>query len=87
MNPNQLAHQLLQWNKTIADSAFEFAGSMQVQNEKLADLFFDRSPWLPEAGRDVYAIAQNSYQIGLNVWRESVDMGFIQAEKLWQFNQ
>lgn len=87
MYPQQIARQIFHWNKTIADSAFEFAGLMQVQSEKLADLFFDRSPWLPDGGKDFYALSQNSYQMGFNAWRESINIGFAQAEKMWQLEQ
>jgi hypothetical protein len=84
MEAKQLAKQIIDFNKSVADSGFEVSALMQAQLEEMADLFFNQSPWLPDTGRSLYKGWQHGYKSGVAAWRDSVNASFAQVERLWQ---
>jgi hypothetical protein len=84
MQPKQLATQIIQFNRNLVDRTFESADLMQAQVEKMTDLCLSLNPWLPEGGRDMIAEWQNGCRTGMTAWRDSLNAGLAQADRLWQ---
>lgn len=83
MESKQLAKQIIDFNKSIANSGFEVFELMQAQLEDMANLFCNQSPWLSDTGKSLYEGWQRGYKSGVAAWRDSVNAGFVQVERLW----
>jgi hypothetical protein len=51
MDQKQIARQMIEFNKTAFDNAFNTMMVLQDQSEKLIFRFLEKAPWFPEEGK------------------------------------
>jgi hypothetical protein len=51
MDQKQIAKQMIEFNKTAFDNAFNSMIVLQDQTEKLIFRFLEKAPWFPEEGK------------------------------------
>ncbi|MGO9017859.1 MAG: hypothetical protein ACLQVJ_05840 [Syntrophobacteraceae bacterium] len=67
MNQNQLLKQMIDFNRTSFENAFNTMTMFQEQAEKAANASLDQATWMPREGRTVV----DEWSNALKNWRES----------------
>lgn len=75
-------HQMIKFNQTLFDSAFEATVKFQDQVEKLGNAMMDKAAWLPSENRKVLDNCVEAYKAGRSNFKSYVDEGYQQTEKL-----
>ena len=88
MEQNQMARQMMEFNKTAFDNSFNAMSALQDQTEKLVMSFLDKAPWFPAEGKKAMNDWINSYKKGREDFKVATDESykkvaeyFVEAEK------
>ena len=77
-----MLHQALEFQKTLCDSSFTIATSVQENCENIMKDMLELSPWLPEQGKKACLDYSEQYWLGLNKCRRASLSGIDYLEQL-----
>lgn len=80
MTPTKLAEQMLDFQKTTFENAFNAVILLQDQTEKMAFSFLDQTPWFPEEGQKTINEWVNAFKKGRDDFKKAVDEGIEKME-------
>ena len=83
MEPKVIAKQMIDFQKTTFDNAFNAVAMFQGQTEKMADTMLDQAVWLPEEGRKAINEWVNAYKKGRENFKKAVDENFKKVEDIF----
>ncbi len=83
MEPVVFAKQMIDFNKTTFDNAFNSMVMLQEQTERTVNTFLEQTPWLPEDGKKVLDHWVKTYKKGRDDFKKAVDQNFKTAEALF----
>ncbi len=83
MDQKQLFKQMIELNQTAFDNIFNATVRIQDQFERVADAALDQIPGLPAEGRKAIENWADVFRYSLNSFKQQMDNGFEQAEKLF----
>lgn len=77
-----MLHQAFEFQKTICDSSFTIAASVQENCENIMKDMLDFYPWLPEQGKKTCLDYSEQYWLGINKCRKASLSGIDYLEQL-----
>jgi len=80
MENKQILKQMVNFNKTIFDNAFNAMQTAQNQGEKMLTSLLDQAAWLPEDGKKTVTDWVKSYQKGCENFKSTVDEQYKKVE-------
>jgi hypothetical protein len=83
MEQKQVFKQMIDFNQTTFNNAFDAVVLLQDQFEKVANTALDQIPGLPAEGRKAIENYAESFKEGRKNFKQQIDNGFEQAEKLF----
>lgn len=83
METGKMATQMINFQKTLFESAFNAMCAVQEQTEKMADSFLNQMAWVPEDGKKNIKDVVKLYKEARENFKKTVDEGFEQLEKLF----
>ena len=87
MEPKVIAKQMIDFQKTTFDNAFNAVAMFQGQTEKMANTMLDQTVWLPEEGRKAINEWVKAYKNGRENFKKVVDENFQKAEDLFTITE
>lgn len=81
MDQKNFMHQMIKFNQTLFDNAFETTVQFQDQVEKIGNTMMDQAGWLPGESRKIYDNCVDAYKAGRSNFKSHVDEGYQQTEK------
>jgi len=83
MEKGTMAKQMLAFQKTLFNNAFNAMITVQDQTEKMAGAFLGQVPWVPEEGKKTIANSAESYKKLRDDFKKAVDDGFVKLEGMF----
>jgi len=83
MDPLTPLKQMLTFQKTLFDNAYEAACRIQNQTAKMNDMLFKQMPFLPEDGKKMIDDAVAMGKTTRDHIKKTVDDGFVKLETLY----
>jgi hypothetical protein len=80
MDPKQIAKQMLQFNKTAFDNAFDAMTALQEQTEKMMGMYLDQAPLLPAEGKKLINDWLKAYKKGRTEFKSATDENYKKVE-------
>lgn len=80
MDNKQLMNQVIKFNKTIFDNAFNAMAMAQEQGEKMITAALDQASWLPEEGKKTVLNWLKACQKGSETFKSAVDEQYKKVE-------
>ena len=82
MYPNLLAKQMMNFQKTAFDNAYNSMVMLQDHNEKLANTLLEQATWIPEEGNRVITQWVEIFKKGRDDYKVAMDDVFGKMEDL-----
>ncbi len=82
MEQKQILQQMIDYNKTSFENAYEAIILIQDQAEKAASMAMDQASWLPKEGKSVLNEWTNSCKKGRTEFKKIVDDNFKKVEDM-----
>ncbi|MEE9911612.1 MAG: hypothetical protein K4571_07795 [Deltaproteobacteria bacterium] len=76
MEQNQIARQLMEFNKTAFDNSFSAMSALQDQSEKLVSSFLDKAAWIPAEGKKAMTDWIAGYKKGREDFKAAADESY-----------
>jgi hypothetical protein len=73
MEPKQIFKQMFDFNKTAFENGFKTMVMLQDQAERMANVFMEQSPWLPEEGKKAINDWISSFKKARDNFKKTVD--------------
>ncbi len=83
MEPQKIAKQMIDFNKTTFDNSFSAMIMLQEQTEKMVNMSLEQATWLPENGKDVINEWLVTYKKGREDFKKTMDENFKKVEKFF----
>lgn len=83
MEQKKIVKQMLEFNQATFNNVFDSMVLMQDQFEKIADTALDQIPGLPAQGRKAIENWKEAFKSGRKSFKQQIDNGFEQADKLF----
>lgn len=83
MDQKQIIKQMVEFNQSAFDNAFDAIVTIQNQTEQVAGKMMDQADWLPEEGRKVIDNWVDVYKSNRQNFKVQVDNNYKQIEKLF----
>ena len=83
MEPKLIAKQMINFQKTTFDNAFQAVVVLQNQTEKMTNNMLEQTVWLPKEGRKAIDEWVKAYKKGRENFKKSVDDNFKKVEDLF----
>lgn len=83
MDQKQIIKQMVEFNQSAFDNAFDAIVTIQNQTEQAAEKMMDQADWLPEEGRKVIDNWVDVYKTSRQNFKVQVDNNYKQIEKLF----
>jgi polyhydroxyalkanoate synthesis regulator phasin len=80
MDPKQIAKQMVDFNKTAFDNAFNAMSVIQDQAEKMFTSMVEQTPVFPEEGKKVVNEWIKTYKKGREDFKSAADENFKKVE-------
>lgn len=80
MDPQMMAKQMIDLQKTTFDNTFNAMVMVQGQSEKMLGAFLGQANWLPEEGKKAFDEWMKIYKKGCEDFKKTVDEGFKKLE-------
>ncbi len=80
MDPQKMAKQMIDLQKTTFDNTFNAMSMVQEQSEKMLNTFLVQATWLPEEGKKAFEEWLKVCKKGCEDFKKTVDEGFKQLE-------
>ena len=87
MEPKVIAKQMIDFQRTTFDNAFNAVVMFQGQTERMANTILDQAVWLPEQGKKAIKEWGNAYKTGRDNFKKAVDENFDKAEDLFAVSE
>jgi len=84
MEMNNIAKQMIDFNKAAIDNSFNAMAMVQEQMGKMTGTFLSQIPGLPEEGKKAIDEWMKAYQNGLDQFKKSLDENFEKVEALFK---
>jgi len=76
--------QMIKFNQTLFNTAFETAVQFQDQVEKIGNTMMEKADWMPGESRKICDSCVDAYKTSRNNFKSYVDEGYRQSEKLFK---
>ena len=83
MEPQKIAKQMIDFNKTTFDNSFGAMIMLQEQTEKMVNMSLEQATWLPENGKEVINEWLVTYKKGREDFKKTMDENFKKVEKFF----
>ncbi len=83
MDQKQIIKQMVEFNQTAFDNAFDAIVTIQDQSELLTEKVIDQAQWMPADGRKVINNWVEVYKTSRQNFKTQVDNSYKQIEKLF----
>lgn len=83
MEQKQIIAQMLDFNRTTFDNAFNAMSLLQDQAEKATNIMLEQSPWIPEESRKAIHEWVKVYKKGREDLRKTVDENYKKVESFF----
>lgn len=80
MDHKAMMKQMIDFNKTTFDNAFNTMVTLQDQSERMTNTFLDQAAWLPKEGRKVIEEWVKAYKSGRETFKKTMDEAFKKVE-------
>ena len=80
MEPQKIAKQMIDFNKTTFDNSFSAMIMLQEQTEKMVNMSLEQTTWLPENGKEVVNEWLVTYKKGREDFKKTMDENFKKVE-------
>jgi hypothetical protein len=80
MTPTKLTKQMLDFQKTTFDNAFNTVILIQDQTEKMTSSFLNQAPGFPKEGQNTINEWANAFKKGRDDFKKAVDESFEKME-------
>ena len=84
MDQKNVIPQMIKFNQTLFNSAFEATVQIQDQVEKIGNTMMGKADWLPGESRKIYDNCVDAYKTSRSNFKSYVDEGYQQSEKLFK---
>lgn len=81
MDNKKILNQMVQFNKTIFDNAFNAMQMAQGQGEKLLTSLIDQAAWLPDDGKKTIKDWVGTYKKGCEDFKAAVDAQYKKVDE------
>lgn len=81
MDQKQMLKQMLEFNQTTFNNAFNTMTLLQDQLEGVAKTMLEQATWLPAEGRQAIENGTESYKSACQTFKQQVDDSYKQVEK------
>jgi len=83
MEPQQIAKQMIQFNKTAFDNTFDAMNVLQEQMEKMMGMYLEQAPLLPAEGRKAINDWLKAYKKGRADFKAAADENYKKVEEFF----
>lgn len=83
MEVGKMANQMIVFQKSLFENAFNAMCAIQDQTEKMANSFLNQIPWIPEEGKKAVANAVDVYKNAREEYKKAVDDGYSKLDELF----
>jgi hypothetical protein len=83
MEPQQIAKQMIQFNKTAFDNTFDAMNVLQEQMEKIMGMYLEQAPLLPAEGRKAINDWLKAYKKGRADFKAAADENYKKVEEFF----
>ncbi|QTA88722.1 hypothetical protein [Desulfonema magnum] len=83
METGKMAKQMITFQKTLFENAFNAMSMVQDQTEKMAGDFLAQLPWVNEEGKKAISNSTEFYKKARTDFKNAVDDGFAKMEELF----
>ena len=80
MEPQKIAKQMIDFNKTAFDNSFSAMIMLQEQTEKMVNMSLEQATWLPGNGKEVINEWLVTYKKGREDFKMTMDENFKKVE-------
>ena len=84
MDQKNVIPQMIKFNQTLFNTAFETAVQFQDQVEKIGNTMMEKADWMPGESRKICDNCVDAYKTGRNHFKSYIDEGYWQSEKLFK---
>lgn len=86
MDQKAMVKQILEFNKSALDNAFNAMCLLQEQSEKMSQATLEQASWLPAEGKKVINDLTAAYKKGRDDFKKGIDEAFKKAEEYFKNN-
>jgi hypothetical protein len=83
MDQKQIIKQMVEFNQSAFDNAFDAIVTIQDQTEQIAGKMMDQADWMPAEGRKVIDNWVDVFKTSRTNFKVQVDANYKQIEKLF----
>ena len=83
MDQKNFIPQMITFNQTLFNTAFDATVQFQDQVEKIGNTMIGQADWLPGEGRKIYDNCVDAYKTNRSHFKSYVDEGYRQSGKLF----
>lgn len=83
MDQKQIIKQMVEFNQSAFDNAFDAIVTIQDQTEQIAEKMMDQADWMPEEGRKVIDNWVDVFKTSRQNLKVQIDNNYKQIEKLF----
>jgi len=76
MDPKEIMKQMIMFNKSVFDNAFNAITIILEERDKAIGMYFEHAPWFPEEGRRIVNEWIKSYKKGRSDFKAAIDDNF-----------
>ncbi|MEE4111705.1 MAG: hypothetical protein V2I40_02750 [Desulfobacteraceae bacterium] len=84
MDQKNVIPQMIKFNQTLFNTAFDTAVNFQDQVERVGSSMMDKADWLPDESRKIYESCVDAYKTGRDNFKSYVNEGFQQGATLFK---
>jgi hypothetical protein len=84
MDQSSFIPQMIKFNQTLFNNAFQATVKLQDQVEKMGNTMIGQLDWLPGESRKIYDDCIDAYKTSRSNFKSYVDEGYQQSEKLFK---
>ncbi|ETR70491.1 MAG: hypothetical protein OMM_08782 [Candidatus Magnetoglobus multicellularis str. Araruama] len=81
MDQKRMFKQMIDFQKSTFDNAFNAMSKLQEQGEKMVNMFLTQSPWMPEDGKQAVQEWINTYKKGRDQFKATVEENFKKVQE------
>ena len=84
MDQKNVIPQMIKFNQSLFNTAFETAVQFQDQVEKIGNTMMEKADWMPGESRKIYDDCVDAYKTSRNNVKYYVDEGYQQGVKFFK---
>ncbi len=83
MELGRMAKQMITFQQSLFENAFNAMCTVQDQTEKMTGSFLNQLPWIPEDGKKAVSTAIETYKKARGEFKKAVDDGYTKLDDLF----